>query len=203
MPKEADLRKCFENNPDGAGLMWPENGAVLIRKGFMTWADFKAFALSKNLKNKPVVMHFRITTQGGVQPGLTHPFPVTGEYAEMRQTSARAPMGIAHNGIIRATSDGASDHNDTMRFIRDIAYPVFRSHHWKDADGVLSEVLGQAASGSRLAIMSADGKVTLTGHWSKRADGCMYSNMLPFADELRAQSSDSWRNRISPNWWDD
>ena len=33
-PEERILQNCFDNNPDGAGFMWPENGKVHIRKGF-------------------------------------------------------------------------------------------------------------------------------------------------------------------------
>lgn len=37
LPKEPLLRICWKRNPDGAGLMWPENGTLHFIKGLMTW----------------------------------------------------------------------------------------------------------------------------------------------------------------------
>ena len=41
MPDRTILHTCFENNPDGAGVMWTEDHKVHIRKGFMTVDDFR------------------------------------------------------------------------------------------------------------------------------------------------------------------
>lgn len=30
MPSTDTLRRCFEENPDGAGFMWPERGRVQL-----------------------------------------------------------------------------------------------------------------------------------------------------------------------------
>lgn len=197
LPSMKDLKACFEANPHGAGLMWAETGSVHIRKGFMTWEAFKT-ALAQRAKwdDVPLVIHFRITTQGGVKPGLTHPFAVCGSYDGMAALSVSCEMGIAHNGIIATTSDGAKDHNDTMRFIRDFAYPVMKIHRYADSDGVLAKGLGDICSGSRLAIMHGDGQIDLTGHWEKRKDGCSYSNLNAFPNE----ASKMYARR---RYWDD
>ena len=50
MPDKTILHTCFENNPDGAGVMWNESNKVHIRKGFMTWFDFENFM--KTLSNR-------------------------------------------------------------------------------------------------------------------------------------------------------
>ena len=81
MPDNKTLERCFQNNPDGAGIMYAENGAVHIRKGFMTYSDFKNYLNELenrlNLKNTALVMHFRITTHGGTNPQTCHPFPIS------------------------------------------------------------------------------------------------------------------------------
>ena len=68
IPDRTILKNCFDNNPDGAGIMWNESEFVHIQKGFMLWKDFNEFlnSLSKriDLKLASVVMHFRITTHG-------------------------------------------------------------------------------------------------------------------------------------------
>lgn len=190
LPSMADLRRCFEANPDGAGFMWPAGGWVHIRKGFMDWDGFYKAISKRDFTGVPLVIHFRITTQGGVQEGLTHPFPVTGEYGAMRSLMQKARCGLAHNGVIALTSDGARDHSDTMRFVKDFAHPLLKAKGFWDPDGTISQGLGKIAYGSRLAIMTADGSVRLTGEWHERADGCMYSNLYAFPKEL--YSFDKW-----------
>lgn len=44
--KKATLENCFDNNPDGAGIMYQANGKVIITKGFMTFdAFYEAFSI--------------------------------------------------------------------------------------------------------------------------------------------------------------
>lgn len=192
MPSLDDLRKCFEANPDGAGLMWPgDDGYVHIRKGLMTWDAFESAVLSRDFAGKPVVFHFRISTQGGIQPGLTHPFPVCGSYEAMRSLCVKSRMGLAHNGIIGLTSDGSKDHNDTMRFVKDFAYPVYKASGFHDQDGTLGSGLGDIAMGSRLAIMAGDGSVWLEGDWQER-NGCYYSNLYAFRERFQAWERGGW-----------
>ena len=50
MPSMKVLERCFDYNSDGAGLMYALKGKVEIRKGFMTFDDFKK-GLSKAEKS--------------------------------------------------------------------------------------------------------------------------------------------------------
>ena len=42
MPANEVLQACWAANKDGAGMMLPHDGRVLIRKGFMEWGAFEA-----------------------------------------------------------------------------------------------------------------------------------------------------------------
>lgn len=114
MPPADTLRRCFEENPDGAGFMWPEKGRVQLRKGFMGWGDLES-ALSSELprdaRELPVALHFRIATHGRVKPGCCHPFAVCKDYGAMRAESASAAAGFMHNGTLAGldTSPNVSD----------------------------------------------------------------------------------------------
>lgn len=48
MPSADTLRRYFEEDPDGAGLMWPERDRVQLRKGLMGWDGLES-ALSSEL----------------------------------------------------------------------------------------------------------------------------------------------------------
>jgi len=180
MPTYKTFETSFDNNPDGAGYMFAKNGKVHIEKGLMTFTDFKK-SLSKTIKSLggkksaskiPMVFHFRITTQGGVKPELTHPFAFSNNYDDMKKLSCDVDIAIAHNGIISATSSNADDHNDTMEFIKDIAYPLMNSHD-KSLD--VHYLLDKFLHGNKVVFLHGNGKVDMYGDW-KENKGVFYSN---------------------------
>lgn len=179
-PPKKTLKTCFENNPDGAGLMFADGGAVTIKKGFMTFAAFwKALrgVREKHGDAPAYVMHFRISTQGGVNPPCTHPFPLSREMDDLRRLETRAKIGVAHNGIITLTSAGWNkkiEYSDTMLFITRFLSLIIKSpEYYKDADTLkLIERLAE----SRLAILDGAGHCeTIGAGWIEEA-GVFYSN---------------------------
>ena len=124
LPSKKILETCFNNNSDGAGLMYVKNNQVMIDKGYMTFNDFykrikelkKEF--NSDLTEKAIVFHFRIGTSGKNDKQTTHPFPITNNEEELRRIKTTCSVGMAHNGII---SDYTYDKvlSDTQTFIRD------------------------------------------------------------------------------------
>ena len=104
MPDRTILKTCFDNNPDGAGVMWNEERKVHIRKGFMTWYDFECFTnkLEKrlDLTETSVVVHFRITTHGGTNPHNCHPFPISSRVRDLKKLNYETDLAVCHNGVI-------------------------------------------------------------------------------------------------------
>ena len=221
VPSEEILRKSFEHNPDGCGYMLPYKGKVEIRKGFSTYEefidDYVNFVLGNGIDvtKIPMVFHFRISTQGGVKPELTHPYPLTDNYGDMRKLNVRCNVGIVHNGIIPLTSENeysgghwdkkhntwvydrkvTLDHNDTMKFIKDVIIPLSDGDvRWSYRKSKL-DLINLLADGSRLAIMHRNGWVNLIGDWHER-DGIYYSNLGIFDDFSRLGG-------VAKRWWDD
>ena len=172
LPKKETLKQCYDNNPDGAGFMTVKDNKVIISKGY---DDFNKFykTISRISKKRPLVMHFRISTQGGVSKELTHPYPLCQNYDKMRMLQCVTNIGIAHNGIISLTSSAyAKDYNDTMTFIKEYASLIIKGdsiHTDKTA-----QVLLQKLCKSKLCIMSRGG-VTMIGDFIED-DGIFYSN---------------------------
>ena len=139
MPSTDTLRRCFEENPDGAGFMWPERGRVQFRKGFMGWGDLES-ALSSELprdaRGLPVALHFRIATHGRVKPGCCHPFAVCKDYRAMRAESTSAAAGFMHNGTL-AGLDTSPDVSDKVNIKIDDRVTVpsslarLHNRHWR------------------------------------------------------------------------
>lgn len=184
MPSKKSLRNCFENNNDGAGFMYAFDDKVHILKGFETFSDFHKSLKSEMKKidktngfNTDLVLHFRISTQGGVQQGLTHPYPICDDYDFMRSTECICDMGLAHNGIIDVSSNYyVKDHNDTMEFIKEILSPMIngRRNFYKSnaLNSVVNYLLGKS---NKIVILDGSGKATMYGDWIED-HGVYYSN---------------------------
>ena len=104
-PTEQELYTMFVNNPHGAGYMVARHGMVTVSKGYMDFDEFLNAVRREHFTEKDsVVYHFRISTQAGVNPEMTHPFPLSNRLGRMKKLDTNCRIGVAHNGIIRLTS---------------------------------------------------------------------------------------------------
>lgn len=175
-PSLGTLRICFRNNPHGAGYMFARKNQVIIRKGFMTWADFATSVRSDHLTAEDsAVYHFRIATQAGVQPAMTHPFPLTRSPSQLKLPLTSAKFGIAHNGVIRLTTDPTEkEYSDTALYVmKYLAYFVRFKADLRDP-GVLKAI--EETAGGRWAIMDGSGYIATVGNFITGPDGNLYSN---------------------------
>lgn len=178
LPSRDILKNCFINNPDGAGFMYNFKNKVIIEKGFMTWEAFDV-ALS-NVENKidvrksAMVLHFRITTQGGINQECTHPFPLSSKMDDLKLLRTTSDIGVAHNGIISLTSTYSKvDYSDTMKFITDYLSLIIESKDYYKSKNKLKLI--QRLCGSKLAILDSNGHCELIGDFIEN-NGIYYSN---------------------------
>ena len=185
-PTEQKIADMWDRNSDGAGFMYTLNKRVYIEKGFM---DLKAFLnayaglekrikkIGKDIKDIPIVMHFRITTHGGTNPENTHPFPVTPETDLLRSLDNYNELSVAHNGIIHSVTPVQGD-SDTATYIRHVIFPLWASNPSFLEDPYLQALIDNTIDGSRLAFLDKFGKITTFGRFEKGDDGLLYSNLL-------------------------
>jgi hypothetical protein len=72
-PPLKTIKKCWEENPHGAGIGLRKNGKLLFYKGFMKLHDLET-KLNKLSDYEEMVIHFRLASAGGISSYLTHPF---------------------------------------------------------------------------------------------------------------------------------
>lgn len=127
-PSETLIETMYSRNPHGAGYMVARNSRVEIHKGFMSLTDFKAAVRRENFTADDVIVyHFRIATQAGVNPTMTHPFPLTKTIEYMTKLDLKCPIGVAHNGIIPMTSNGDKTYSDTALYIANYLTRLIRN----------------------------------------------------------------------------
>ena len=175
-PTLEQLKTMFKNNPDGAGYMTVRNGKVEIHKGFM---DCKTFI--RNVKeehftaNDPVVYHFRISTQAGVNAKMTHPFPLTSKLETCEKLDLRCSVGIAHNGIITLTSDPKEKrYSDTAFFITEFMTRLIREP--RDIKDPYVNIAIHELTNSKWALMDETGNIETVGYFYDE-DGLLFSNL--------------------------
>ena len=99
---EQTLKNCWENNNDGAGIMYAENGKILVHKELTSFKKFMKFKRNLDSFDINIVFHFRISTSGKVDSNNIHPFKVNND------------LYFCHNGILNISVPNDSVINDTQ-----------------------------------------------------------------------------------------
>lgn len=169
------LKNGFENNPDGAGLMWQgKNGKVFYKKGYF---EVEKLIADYNALGDTVfrAVHCRIATSGIVSSACCHPFPVCDDLKQMALATNKfnSKMVVMHNGVIPfCTPSGGikSPFSDTMVFARDYLYPLQNVLHL----GAIRQLMAHATN-SRLLVFTSDASPRMIGEWIQDS-GCFFSN---------------------------
>ena len=174
-PDDATVRTMFVRNPHGAGYMYARDGRVIIHKGFMNMTEYLDAVHSEDFTAQDsVVYHFRISTQAGVGPAMTHPFPLSNQRRMMRKLDLSCRIGIAHNGIIRLTSDpNDREYSDTAIFITDYLSAMIRGPRDLRNRKLLDYI--ELLAGSKFALMDGSGYVATIGKYVNM-NGLLFSN---------------------------
>ena len=174
-PSIATIRTMFQRNPHGAGYMCIRDGKVFISKGYMNVEAFiNVIRYEHFTPNDPVVYHFRISTQAGINPEMTHPFPLSRRLSDMKALDVECRCGIAHNGIIRLTTDpNNKEYSDTAIFITEYLADLIRRP--SDLKNPTMLRLIKQLAGSKLAIMDASGYIATVGNFIN-SNGLLFSN---------------------------
>lgn len=189
-PSHDMLETCFWNNPDGAGLMWIENGKVQTSKGYEYASDLLGMVDSIPT-DSPLCVHMRIATSGGIDGAVCHPFPVCDSLEALHALDVECGAALMHNGVIAGMpTDEKQGISDTVSFVSSVVAPIMgrRAHVTRHA----AHVIRDAAPGNRFAILTSDGAVTRIGAgWQTVRNGIYASN-------------DSWRRdrwaHLAPAW---
>lgn len=192
------LDTCFWNNPDGAGIMWVEDGMVQTEKGFTDPSDLYN-AIESIPRESRLVIHMRIATSGGVNTGTCHPFPVCNELELLHEASTQCSAAVAHNGVIHwcPTEKGVSD---TIYFVLNVVNPLFQEFGMTKA---VRRRIKESAPNNRFAIMTSDGEVYRLGvGWETVKKGIQASNSSWRWNKWPKYTSYSWKNSWRDGWFD-
>lgn len=157
------LKTCSNNNPDGCGFAYVDDGVIRIFKTL----DFNEFLIEyKKVEDKSnMLLHFRIATHGKVNVNNCHPFKLNHR------------MALIHNGIISGYGDSKSK-DDGLTDTQDFINKTIGNIGWKNwKNPAFRELVGKAIGYSKFCILDVSGDYTIinesAGYW---VDGNWYSN---------------------------
>lgn len=174
-PTIAELKLMWQTNPHGAGYMIKRKKSVEIHKGFMSWEDFKRAVESEHMtKEQATIYHFRISTQCGITPTMTHPFPLTNHMQSLKALDLNCDIAVAHNGIIpMTTNSNEKEFSDTALFIG--KYMSRLIHNTQDLLDENIQTIIKELINSKMAIMDKYGNIVTIGQFFNH-DGILLSN---------------------------
>lgn len=160
LPKDI-FSRCWDGNPDGAGILWNDGHTTTLCKGIMKKEDFMNKIKEVNKKENCFIMHTRIKTHGSVRPENTHPF-------------VSKTLGFAHNGILNV--EALPDTTDSETFFKWTIED--KTFEWCEENKFL---LDMATNGSRCVIfnmLNGDMLHLCEDDWIKdeKYPGYMFSN---------------------------
>lgn len=174
LPNKDILYNCYRNNKDGVGYTFTDRKNVIVKKGYQ---DFNIFYnellkdyLKYNLKDKNLILHFRIGTSGGLTKEKTQPFKITDNIKELNKLYIKnKKTSIVHNGVFSSYTYN-SKNSDTQNYIKDFLYPLLKS-------GIRNktELIKDTLSYSKLAMLNYRDNVSLYGEFIQDK-GIYYSN---------------------------
>lgn len=100
------ISTCWDNNGDGAGLIYTGGGSLYVYKELHSVNEFyaKYIDVRRRFPKSKIVLHFRIGTSGGINVDNCHPFSVNKDLA------------FVHNGIISELNGINPNKSDTNLF---------------------------------------------------------------------------------------
>lgn len=180
LPTKDVLESCWKRNPDGAGFMFNDCDKVVIMKGFMTFEEFYLRLQTANefyhLKEKGLVIHFRIATSGLKDKGNCHPYPISNDNLDLRKSFITTELGIAHNGIIRSYNGKDKILNDTQLFIKNDLFELNSLDKKFYKNVIFQSMIERLIDGSRLVFLNEKGEIIKLGNWFR--DGNYYFSNL-------------------------
>lgn len=188
------LKACFKSNPDGAGFAYasPEQGKVILTKGFFSFRSFWEHYREIDPENRSVLIHFRVSTSGKIDSVNCHPWRIDEKHA------------MIHNGMLtsRFPTLKSEEYSDTGLFTHTILKPLFlqSQNAWKTEafEWMLEEAIG---GGNKIAIMDHTGEFKIFNkHLGENEHGAWFSNKTYKEERVRNKTTSKSSNFYSKSF---
>ena len=185
------LRNCWENNGDGAGILYIRDGVMKVFKEMKSFDNFYSnyIEIKRTNGNKHLVLHFRISTHGAVNETNCHPFLVDDN------------IGFVHNGMIYEMPY-SNQFSDTYLFNENIMKSFNKGF---ENNEVVMDMLGDfIGNGNKLVFLNSKDEFFIVNEKAGLWDGASWYSNTSY------QRVNTWvdyggtrveRSSYRGNWW--
>lgn len=153
------LNNSWENNNQGAGLLYNLNGVLTAFKTYDKQKFIDEYYKVRAMIDGKIVLHFRIATSGHEKYTNLHPFFTSDN------------LGFVHNGIISGL--GNQQHSDTYQFNEMLKK---YKHNFLQCDKTIESIKKTIGSSKLLFLDSNDDHVIVNEVYGVWDNGDWYSN---------------------------
>lgn len=161
---DEELKNCFNNNPDGAGIAYTVKNHLIIEKGIFDVKKFiKKVRKAETVCDGNMLIHCRISTSGNIDEENSHPFFVNSNLA------------LIHNGVLDIDVPKNSPKNDTRIYIE--SYLQGFTTHDLIHNEALKNLIGFSIGTNKFVMLNSANEYAIInedyGHW---VNGTWFSN---------------------------
>jgi hypothetical protein len=162
---KSNFKNSLQSNPDGFGLAWVDSKGIQVWKSMSLdvnklYRKYESVYESNHIGG--IILHFRISTGGGVNLENTHPFHINKD------------LIFCHNGMIKGY--GTKRENDTRHFGREILSRISEKDLFNNS--AIQTLIEERIGHSKLIFLNSSGESKIYGEelglWEQ--DGNWYSN---------------------------
>ena len=161
--KKQILQNCWDNNNDGAGILYVQDNKVVAKKEMNDFNVFYSYYQEAKRSGNDIVLHFRIGTSGGVNEHNCHPFHVNDD------------TWFVHNGMLDVVVPHNSPISDTQIFNNAFLKGLPSDFMYNDT--ILDLIEYTIGSGNKFIFFNEHGHWRIVNEQAGSWDlGCWFSN---------------------------
>lgn len=147
------LTDFHEANADGVGVMYVENGELVVEKLLpKTASDFINF-YHNHIEGRDCAFHLRMKTHGHIDMENCHPYEV------LNKPEHGIDLWLMHNGVLHTDNKADITKSDTWHYIRDYLRPILEHNPDFAFHPAFVELIGDhIGTGNKFVLMDNNGR---------------------------------------------
>ena len=148
------LSDFYSFNQDGVGVMYSENGTLIIEKALPSNADAFISFYRTHIQGRDCAFHLRMRTHGNTDLENCHPYEV------LNRKDHGLDLWLMHNGILSTGNARDISKSDTWHYIRDYLRPMLIENPDFFAHPSFADIIGKhIGTSNKFVLLDQTGRM--------------------------------------------